>query len=61
MGRVGVCPMRSCKGNGLSKGSPNRTAALTTELTQKKDFVVFGESVKSFLSLLLPVKQLSPT
>lgn len=61
VGRVGVCPMRSCKGNGLSKGSPNRTAALTTELTQKKDFVVVGESVKSFLSLLLPVKQLSPT
>ena len=61
VGRVGVCPMRSCKGNGLAKGSPNRTAALMTELTQKKGFVVFGESVKSFLTSLLCVKQLSLT
>lgn len=44
----GAYPKRSHKGNGLKKGSWNQTIVFTTELTQKKDFVVFGESVQSF-------------
>lgn len=34
--RVLVCPMRSCKGNGLNKGFWNKTAVLTTELTEQR-------------------------
>lgn len=30
VGSVGVCPMRSQKGNGLDKGSSNKTAVLKT-------------------------------